>query len=79
MSICVRLLLHHSTQTSVIKANSCTIQSPLTRKQHMNNKLTTGDSFPSMSLTLTDGQKVSIPDTLEPGSYQVILFFRGKF
>ena len=45
----------------------------------MNNKLTTGDSFPSMSLTLTDGQKVSIPDTLEPGSYQVILFFRGKF
>ena len=45
----------------------------------MSNKLTTGDSFPAMSLTLTDGQQVSVPEALEPGSYQVILFFRGKF
>jgi len=45
----------------------------------MNNKLDTGDSFPAMSLTLTDGQQVSLPAALEPGSYQVVLFFRGKF
>ena len=64
---------------SVIRANSCTIQIPLTGTQQMNDKLTTGDSFPAMSLTTVDGQQVSIPDNLEPGAYQVILFFRGKF
>ena len=45
----------------------------------MNDKLTTGDSFPAMSLTTVDGQQVSIPDNLELGAYQIILFFRGKF
>jgi len=47
--------------------------------QCMNEKLTTGDIFPAMSLTQVDGNKLSIPDRLEPGSYQVVVFFRGKF
>ena len=46
----------------------------------MNNKLDTGDSFPAMSLTLVDGQQVSVPAAgLEAGSYQAVVFFRGKF
>ena len=45
----------------------------------MNEKLTTGDNFPALSLTQIDGQQLSVPDKLEPGSYQIVVFFRGKF
>ncbi len=45
----------------------------------MSTKLTTGDSFPALTLTTVDGQQASVPEQLEPGSYQIILFFRGKF
>jgi peroxiredoxin len=45
----------------------------------MNEKLNTGDRFPALSLTSTDGQALSLPATGTPGSYQVVLFFRGKF
>jgi peroxiredoxin len=45
----------------------------------MNEKLTTGDSFPALSLTAVDGNQVSLPAQLDPGSYQIVLFFRGKF
>ena len=45
----------------------------------MNNVLDTGDSFPAMSLALVDGQQASLPVAMQPGAYQVVLFFRGKF
>lgn len=45
----------------------------------MNEKLTTGDSFPALTLTTADGGQVSVPQQLDPGSYQIVLFFRGKF
>jgi len=45
----------------------------------MSNKLTTGDNFPELTLTTVDDQRVSLPEKLNPGSYQVVLFFRGKF
>ena len=45
----------------------------------MSTKLTTGDSFPALTLTTVDGQQASLPEELEPGSYQIVLFFRGKF
>jgi len=57
---------------------SRTPENPNQDKQ-MNNKLTTGDSFPALTLTTVDGTQVSLPEQLDPGSYQVILFFRGKF
>ena len=45
----------------------------------MNEKLNTGDSFPALTLTTVDGNQVSLPEQLDPGSYQIVLFFRGKF
>ncbi len=45
----------------------------------MNSKLNTGDSFPALTLNTVDGQQVSLPEQLDPGAYQIILFFRGKF
>ena len=45
----------------------------------MNEKLNTGDSFPALTLTTVDGNQVSLPEQLDLGSYQIVLFFRGKF
>ena len=45
----------------------------------MTEKLNTGAAFPGMSLTLTDGTQHAVPVKHEAGSYQIVLFFRGKF
>ena len=44
----------------------------------MNEKLNTGDAFPSMTLNLTGGGTVELPTPPTDG-YQVILFYRGSF
>ena len=41
-------------------------------------KLTSGDSFPSMSLALAGGGSITLPSDLKT-SYSVILFYRGHW
>jgi len=45
----------------------------------MTNKLNAGDNFPDLSLTSVDEKQLTIPALRDPGSYQIVLFFRGKF
>ena len=52
---------------------------PKPEEKPVNEKLTTGDSFPVMQLTATDGSDITVPEPLQPGAYQIVLFFRGKF
>ena len=44
----------------------------------MAQKLDAGDRFPGMTLTLTGGGTVSLPDDLS-SDYNVILFYRGHW
>ena len=44
----------------------------------MAHKRGAGDRFPAMTLTLTDGGTVSLPDDLS-SDYSVILFYRGHW
>ena len=44
----------------------------------MARKLDAGDRFPDMTLTLTGGGAVSLPDDLA-SDYGVILFYRGHW
>ena len=44
----------------------------------MAHKLDAGDQFPAMTLTLTDGGTVNLPDDL-PADYNVVLFYRGHW
>ena len=41
-------------------------------------KLNSGDSFPNITLKLTDGSTLSLPDGLD-AKYKVILFYRGHW
>ena len=44
----------------------------------MSNKLTTGDVFPSLTMSVVGGGTMTVPDDLE-GKYKVILFYRGHW
>jgi len=44
----------------------------------MTDKLTAGDTFPGLSLTLTTGETLSVPSGLGDG-YRIILFYRGHW
>ena len=44
----------------------------------MSDKLGSGATFPSLSLTLVDGTTVSVPDDIST-KYKVILFYRGHW
>ena len=44
----------------------------------MAHKLDAGDRFPAMTLTLTGGGTVSLPDDLS-SNYNIILFYRGHW
>ena len=44
----------------------------------MNEKLQQGDRFPSMTLNLISGKKVTIPDDI-PTRYAMVLFYRGHW
>jgi peroxiredoxin len=44
----------------------------------MANKLNTGDAFPNLTLNLTDGGKLELPDGLD-AKYKVVLFHRGHW
>jgi hypothetical protein len=44
----------------------------------MSKKLTTGDVFPSLTIDIVSGGKMTVPDDLE-GKYKVILFYRGHW
>ena len=44
----------------------------------MAEKLAAGDSFPEVSVTLTDGTRLDLPGGLGDG-YRVILFYRGHW
>lgn len=41
-------------------------------------KLNAGDPFPSVTLNLTDGRTLNLPDGLE-GRYKVVLLYRGNW
>ena len=41
-------------------------------------KLNTGDTFPRLTLRLTDGRELVLPEGLE-GKYKVVLFYRGHW
>lgn len=44
----------------------------------MADKLNTGDTFPKVSLSLTDGATLTVPNDLD-ARYKVILFYRGHW
>ena len=44
----------------------------------MGEKLQQGDRFPSIVLTLTSGERVTVPDDM-PGRYAALLFYRGHW
>ena len=44
----------------------------------MAEKLNAGDSFPSLTLTLVGGDKLTVPDDMD-AKYRVILFYRGHW
>lgn len=44
----------------------------------MGEKLDTGDAFPRLTLELTDGRTLDLPDGLD-ARYKVILFYRGHW
>lgn len=44
----------------------------------MAEKLKQADRFPSLTLKLTDGSTICIPDEM-PGRYAVLLFYRGHW
>ena len=44
----------------------------------MPEKLGAGAAFPSLRLTLVDGNSISVPDDLST-KYKVILFYRGHW
>ena len=44
----------------------------------MPGKLTQGDRFPDITLNLTDGKSVLLPDRI-PGRYLALLFYRGEW
>ena len=44
----------------------------------MGQKLQQGDRFPSMSLKLTSGEAVTLPNDM-PGRYAAVLFYRGHW
>ena len=44
----------------------------------MSTKLDAGDSFPAMTLALTGGGTISLPDDLA-SDYSVVLFYRGHW
>ena len=41
-------------------------------------KLNTGDPFPKLTLDLTDGGKLELPEGID-AKYKVILFYRGHW
>ena len=41
-------------------------------------KLNAGDAFPKLTLKLTDGSALSVPDGID-AKYKVILFYRGHW
>ena len=51
---------------------------PAKKGSKMAQKLDAGDRFPDMTLTLTGGGAVSVPDDLS-SDYNVILFYRGHW
>jgi peroxiredoxin len=44
----------------------------------MADKLNTGDTFPTLALTVSDGSTLRVPDGLGSG-YRIILFYRGHW
>ena len=44
----------------------------------MASKLSAGDTFPNIDLTLTDGNTLSLPDEIS-SKYKVVLFYRGHW
>lgn len=44
----------------------------------MSEKLKQGDRFPSITLRLTDGSSVRLPDQM-PSRYVAVLFYRGHW
>jgi len=44
----------------------------------MADKLNSGDSFPTLTLDLVDGTKLTLPDDVD-ARYKVILFYRGHW
>lgn len=41
-------------------------------------KLNTGDPFPRLALTLTDGSVLALPEGID-AKYKVVLFYRGHW
>ena len=44
----------------------------------MSEKLSAGDAFPSMTLSLIGGDSFELPSAPDDG-YQIVLFYRGSF
>ena len=44
----------------------------------MADKLNSGDSFPTLTLDLVDGTRLTLPDDVD-ARYKVILFYRGHW
>jgi peroxiredoxin len=44
----------------------------------MNEKLNSGDNFPSLPLKLVDGSELTLPDQ-PSAAYLIVLFYRGSF
>jgi peroxiredoxin len=44
----------------------------------MATKLNTGDTFPRMTLKLTDGSQLALPDGRDT-KYKIVLFYRGHW
>jgi len=44
----------------------------------MAQKLNAGDLFPKLTLNLTDGSKLELPDGID-AKYKIILFYRGHW
>ena len=44
----------------------------------MADKLNSGDSFPTLTIDLVDGTKLTLPDDVD-ARYKVILFYRGHW
>lgn len=44
----------------------------------MDEKLNAGDTFPKLTLNVTDGSALELPDGLD-AKYRIILFYRGHW
>ncbi len=50
----------------------------MTKEFEMSNRLNSGDVFPSITLSVTDGSALRIPEAMS-GRYFAALFYRGHW